>query len=58
MAYLLRDFTRIYDPMFFGSKVKEDSKDILNEVYKIFYDMGVSSNENDEIATYTFKDVC
>ena len=41
----------------FGSKVNEDPKDFLDEVYKILYSMGVSSSEKDELSSYQFKDV-
>ena len=39
-------------PMFLGSKVNEDPQEILDEVYKIFNAIGVSSNEKVELATY------
>ena len=40
MASLLRDFTRINPPMFFGCKVHEDPHDFLYEVYKILFAIG------------------
>ena len=45
MGSHLRDFTRMNPLMFFGYKVNEDPKDFLDEVYKILYAMGQSSNE-------------
>ncbi len=43
--------------MFFGSKVNKYPQDFLDAVYKIFYPMGVSSNEKVELATYQLKGV-
>ena len=43
--------------MFFGSKVNEDPQDFLNEVYKILYALGVTSNKNAELVRYQVKDV-
>ena len=53
----LWDFTRMNSPMLFGSKINEDPQKFLDEVYKIFYVMGSSSNENAELAAYRLKDV-
>ena len=44
MATRLRYFTTMNPPMFFGSKVDEDPQDFLDEVYKIFYAIGVSTS--------------
>ena len=44
-------------PMFFGSKVDEDPPDFFNEVYKISFDMGVSTIEKAELAAYQLKDI-
>lgn len=44
-ASFLRDFTRINPPLYFGSKVDEDPKDILDEVYKILFPMRLSTIE-------------
>ncbi|XP_015077517.1 uncharacterized protein LOC107021382 [Solanum pennellii] len=57
MAFRLRDFTRMNPPMFFGSKVNEDSQDFSDEVYKILYVTGVSSNEKTELDANQLKDV-
>ena len=43
-------------PMFFGSKVNEEPQDFLDEVYKILYVMGVSSNEKAKLDSYQLKD--
>ena len=57
MASRLREFTRMNPPMFFMSKVNEDNQDILTEVYKIIYSMGVSSNKKVDLSSYQLKDV-
>ena len=57
MVTRLRDFTRMISPMFFGSKVDEDPPDFFNEVYKISFDMGVSTIEKAELAAYQLKDI-
>ena len=57
MASHLRDFTRMNTQMFFDSKVNENHYDFLDEVYKILYGMGVSSNEKAELVAYQLKDV-
>ena len=43
--------------MFYESKVNEYPQDFLDEVYKILYVMGVSSNEKVELASSQLKDV-
>ncbi|TMX04919.1 hypothetical protein EJD97_003881 [Solanum chilense] len=57
MASHLRDFTRMNPQMFFGSKVNEDPHDFVDEVYKIWHAMGVSSNEKARLASYQLKDM-
>ena len=57
MASYIRDFTRIYPPTFYGSKVYEDPKEFLDEVYKVLYAMGVTSSEKAELSSYQLKDV-
>ena len=57
MVSCLRDFRRMNPPMFFGSKVNEDTQDFVCEVYKILYSMGASSNEKDKLYSYQLKDV-
>ena len=39
-------------PTFYKSKVDEDPQEIIDQVYKILYPMGMSSSEKDELATY------
>ncbi|TMW88996.1 hypothetical protein EJD97_017789 [Solanum chilense] len=51
------DFTRMNLPIFFGSKVKEDPKGFIDEVFKVIDAMGVSSQEEAELAAYQLKDV-
>ena len=57
MASHLRDFMRMNDHMFFGSKVAEDPQDILDEVYKILFSMEVSNTEKAKLVAYQLKDV-
>ena len=40
----LMDFMRMNPPMFYGSKVNGDPQNFINEVYKILYAMGLTSN--------------
>ncbi|XP_069146972.1 uncharacterized protein [Solanum lycopersicum] len=44
-------------PKYFGLKVDEDPQDFLDEVYKIFFAMGVSTMEKSKLAAYQLKDV-
>ena len=57
MASRLRDFTRKNPPIFFGSKVNEDPRDFLDEIYKILCSMGLSSNEKVDKFNYQLKNV-
>ena len=57
MAYHLRDFTRMNPHIFFGSKVDEDPQDFVDEVYKIFDALVMTSIEKVELASYQLKDV-
>ena len=57
MASCLRDVTRMNPPTFCGSKVEEDPQEFIYKIYKILYDMGLSTSEKAELATYNFKDV-
>lgn len=57
MASRLRDFTRMNHPMLFRSRVDEQTQEFLDEVYKIFLDMGVTSKKKSELAAYQLKDV-
>ena len=42
---------------FYGSKVDEDSQEVIDEVYKILFDIGVYSSEKAKFRTYLLKDV-
>jgi len=53
----VRDFTRMNPPEFFGSKVKEDPQEFIDQVYKILMIMGVMPEEKAELAAYQFKGV-
>ena len=44
-------------PIFFGSKVNENALDFINMVCKVFYDMGLTSNDKAELVSYQLKDV-
>ena len=44
-------------PTFCGSKVEEDPQEFIYKIYKILYDMGLSTSEKAELATYKLKDV-
>ena len=45
MASRLRDFTQMNPPTIYGSKIYEDPKEFLDEVYKQIYAMRVTSSE-------------
>ena len=53
----LRDFRRMNPRILIGSKVDEDPQDILDEVYKILFSMGVSTIEKVDLAAYKLKDM-
>ena len=53
----IRDFTRMNPPNFYGSKVKEDPQGFIDEVFKVLYSMGVSSQKKAEVSAYQLKDV-
>ena len=57
MASCLRDFNMMNPAMFFRSKVTEDPQDILDEVYKIMYAIGVRSNEMVKLVSYCLEDM-
>lgn len=44
-------------PIFFGSKENEHTQELLDEVYKKHYDMGVSYNKKVELSSYQLNDV-
>ena len=44
-------------PTFYGSRVEEDPHEFIDEVYKIFLSMGLSTSEKSKLATYQLKDV-
>ena len=43
--------------MFYGLKMNEDPLDFIDEVWKILYAMGFTSNKKVELASYQIKDV-
>ena len=46
------DFVRINPPIFLGSKVGEDPQVILDGVYKVLSDMGITSSKKGELTSY------
>ena len=44
-------------PIFYGSYVKEDPQDIIDEIYNILYAMGLTTSEKGEWDTYQLKDM-
>ena len=57
MASLLRDLTSMNLPTLYGSKVKVDTQEFIDEFYKILYVMGLTTSEKAELSTYQLKDV-
>ena len=57
MKSILRDFVGMNSPIFFGSKVGEDSQELLDGVYKVLSTMGVTSREKAELASYKLREV-
>uniref|UniRef100_M1D9B2 Cen12_3 n=1 Tax=Solanum tuberosum TaxID=4113 RepID=M1D9B2_SOLTU len=56
-ALRVRDFMRMNPSEFYGSKVEEDPKEFIDEVYKVLVIMGVTSVEKAELAAYQLKGV-
>ena len=44
-------------PTFYGSKVEEDSQDLIDRMYKIFYSMRLYTSEKSKLSTYQLKNV-
>ncbi|TMX04592.1 hypothetical protein EJD97_007021 [Solanum chilense] len=57
MTSRLREFVRMYPPIFLSSKVGEDPQEFLDGVYKVFSAMGVTSREKAELVSYQLRDV-
>ena len=53
----IRDFIRTNPPTFIGSKVEEDPQGFIDEVLKDLDAMGMSYEEEAELAAYKLKDV-
>lgn len=51
-ASTIRDFTGMNTPTFDGSKVEEDPRRFIDEVFEVLDAMGVSSQEKAELAAY------
>ena len=56
-AYRIKEFLRMNNPKFSGSKVEEEPNGFINEVYKTLAIIGLVTRENAELAVYQFKDV-
>ena len=56
-ASRIQEFMRIDPPTFHGTKVDEDPKGFIYEVFKVVDAVGVISRENAELATYQLKEV-
>ena len=57
MSSRLREFVRLNSPIFLGSEVNEDPQEFLDGVYKVLSDMGFTSREKAELASYQLRDV-
>ena len=57
MACHVRDFSQINPHIFYASRVEVNPREFTDEVYMMLYDMGVSSSEKVEFATYQLKDM-
>lgn len=57
MASHLREFTRMNPYLFFRSKADEYPQDFFDELYKILFSMGVTSQENAVLVASKLKDV-
>jgi len=56
-ALRVSDFMRMNPPEFYGSKMEEDPKEFIYEVYKVLAIMGVTLVEKAELAAYQLRDV-
>jgi len=56
-AFRVRDFIKMNPLEFYGSKVEEDPKEFLYEVYKILDIMGVTLVEKVELAAYQLRGI-
>ena len=52
IASRIRAFTSTNPPTFYNYKVEEDPQWFIDEVFKVLYAMGVSSQEKAELAAY------
>ena len=57
MTSRFRDSMRMNPLVTLGSKVGEDPKEVIDEVYKIVLAMGVTSREKAELASYQLEGV-
>ena len=51
-ASRIRDFTRMNQPTFSGSKVEKDPQGFIDELFKVVDTMGVYSQEKAELTAY------
>ena len=57
MASRLRDFTPMNPPTFYGDKVEEEPQEFIDEIYKIFFTIGLYTIHKAELETFPIKDV-
>ncbi len=56
-ASRVREFLRMNPPEFYGSKVEEDPRGFIDEVYKVLAIMGLTTVEKAELAAYQLRDI-
>lgn len=54
---IVRDFTRMNTLDFYGSNIEEDSKEFIDEVYKVLASIRVAPVEKVELTAYQLKGV-
>ena len=57
MASPIREFTRMSPPTFYGSKVVDDPKELIDKVSKILFAIRFNPSEKAEWDTYKLKNV-
>lgn len=57
MTFRLRDFVRMFPPIFLGYKMGEYAHEILDGFYKVLCSIGVNYREKAELASYQLREV-